>query len=514
MLLLQESPDRMSVDKRLTGCNLRSFVPGFALATLLVISAGCGEVKVEFQPSERVSTLMPAAEEYVRIKILEDFGQPGDMRCPPEAPVDRGGFIGEITEVIDDKTLVVNPEGTWKDDVQPGQRVEVLVEVDPYAPPPEDEEGEEAKKAEPVEYKVVSYDAEKKQLTLNHPVPEGTDVGVQVAVDPCRSLRTGQSLYMQHCVHCHGVTGDGKGPTGKYLNPKPRDYRLGIMKFTSTMATERASTEDLHRIIVEGVAGTYMPSFKLLPEHEVELITNYVKFLAVRGEMEKRLVDELGFEYSKTAIKERLEGGETQEEIDNLLAEFLKYDFPGIAYDTMIRTKEDWERADDPASVVTPSVPMPEPYAKSLADPTKTSVENGRHLYLTKAQCVACHGNTGRGDGVQTRLVQEDRDGNRRDKPGLFDEWGNMTPPRNLAHGIYRGGQRPVDLFRRVYAGVKGTKMPPAGGAALTDEQIWDVVNYVLSVPEHGPSGETPKSAVSQRSRSKSESEGFASTKP
>lgn len=473
------------------------------VASLFIVS-GCGETKVEFAQNERVSSLIEQAENTVTRKILDDFGLPYDLRCPPDAPVDRGGFTGEIAEISDDKkTLTITPEEEWADGVEPGQRVEIL--QDPLAEPPEEEGVEGTKPEKPVDIKVVAYDADKKKVTLNHPVPEGTDLGIRVAIDPCRKLRSGQSLYMQHCVHCHGVTGDGKGPTGKYLNPKPRDYRLGIMKFTSTMATERASTDDLHRIIKEGVAGTYMPSFKLLPENDVKLITNYVKYLSVRGEMEKRLIDELGFDFSKNAVKERLEGGETQEEIDTHLGEFLKYDFPAIAYDAvLLPIKEDWERADDPASVVTPSVAKPEPYAKSLADETKTSVENGRHLYLTKAQCVACHGESGRGDGVQTRLVQEDRNGNKYDQPGLFDEWGNMTPPRNLSHGIYRGGQRPVDLFRRVYAGVKGTKMPPAGGAALTDEQIWDVVNYVMSVPNHGPSGETPKAAVSQKKQPKS----------
>ena len=37
-------------------------------------------------------------------------------------------------------------------------------------------------------------------------------------------------LYRQHCVHCHGITGDGMGPTAPFLNPYPRDYRPGVFK--------------------------------------------------------------------------------------------------------------------------------------------------------------------------------------------------------------------------------------------------------------------------------------------
>ena len=67
------------------------------------------------------------------------------------------------------------------------------------------------------------------------------------------------------------------------------------------------------------------------------------------------------------------------------------------------------------------------------------------------------------------------------DEPGLHDVWDNVNQPRNLTYGIYRGGRRPVDLFRRVHAGIKGTRMPSFKN--LEHEKIWHIVNYVLSVP-------------------------------
>ena len=45
-----------------------------------------------------------------------------------------------------------------------------------------------------------------------------------------------RGLYRKNCAHCHGVTGDGAGPTALFLNPYPRDYRQGKFKFTSTNA--------------------------------------------------------------------------------------------------------------------------------------------------------------------------------------------------------------------------------------------------------------------------------------
>ena len=44
----------------------------------------------------------------------------------------------------------------------------------------------------------------------------------------------GYALYRMHCLHCHGVSGAGDGPTAPFLYPRPRDYRKGLFKFTST----------------------------------------------------------------------------------------------------------------------------------------------------------------------------------------------------------------------------------------------------------------------------------------
>ena len=54
--------------------------------------------------------------------------------------------------------------------------------------------------------------------------------------------------------------------------------------------------------------------------------------------------------------------------------------------------------------------------------------------------------------------------------------------PRNLRHGVYRGGRRPLDLYYRIYAGINGAPMPAAKGA-VSPEDIWHIVNYVRSLP-------------------------------
>ncbi len=105
-------------------------------------------------------------------------------------------------------------------------------------------------------------------------------------------------LYMRHCSHCHGTSGDGKGPTAEYLNPQPRDYRHGVFKFTSTNDISPRSAEmTLKRILQYGIPGTYMPSFLLLTDAELHAIVEYVRFLSLRGEYERKLVNELAGDF-------------------------------------------------------------------------------------------------------------------------------------------------------------------------------------------------------------------------
>ena len=40
--------------------------------------------------------------------------------------------------------------------------------------------------------------------------------------------------YRRYCVGCHGQLGDGNGEVFPWIDPKPRDFQLGIFKCRST----------------------------------------------------------------------------------------------------------------------------------------------------------------------------------------------------------------------------------------------------------------------------------------
>jgi hypothetical protein len=90
-----------------------------------------------------------------------------------------------------------------------------------------------------------------------------------------------------------------------------------------------------------------------------------------------------------------------------------------------------------------------------------------------------------------------------RPKIGVTDEqtaklaqWYELPPqeliPRNFHKGVFRGGRRPLDLYWRIAVGIKGTPMPATGASPgvpgpLSDEEIWDLVNYIRHLAGEEP---------------------------
>jgi mono/diheme cytochrome c family protein len=266
-------------------------------------------------------------------------------------------------------------------------------------------------------------------------------------------------LYRKHCAHCHGIDGDGAGPTALFLNPYPRDYRKGVFKFTSTGPGMKPTVADLKRTLVDGLMGTAMPSFKLLPDREIDALVEYVKYLSIRGETEILL---------------------------NIMAD-QEEELPTDRASLVALIEEvagQWTAAED--AVIEPAQDNLPPFLPSEdAEAWQASVNRGRELFRDSktANCIKCHGPNGLGDGGGDALYDDWN----KDKPAAPPEVHWSLPaqqllPRNLTLGIYRGGRRPIDIYRRIYAGIKGTPMPAAGNV-LKEEQIWDVVNYVLQLP-------------------------------
>ena len=90
-------------------------------------------------------------------------------------------------------------------------------------------------------------------------------------------LVLGRRVYADYCAGCHGETGDGNGPAARFLNPKPRDFRVGRIKFASVEGGAAPRDEDYLRILDIGLSGTAMPRFNLLALEEKRAVVAYIK---------------------------------------------------------------------------------------------------------------------------------------------------------------------------------------------------------------------------------------------
>jgi DMSO reductase family type II enzyme heme b subunit len=89
----------------------------------------------------------------------------------------------------------------------------------------------------------------------------------------------GKAVYELKCMGCHGDKGDGKGAAAELLMPRPRDFTSGLYKIRTT-ANKVPTDQDLFRIITDGMPGTSMPSWAVLPDKDRWNLVAYIKAFA------------------------------------------------------------------------------------------------------------------------------------------------------------------------------------------------------------------------------------------
>lgn len=292
-------------------------------------------------------------------------------------------------------------------------------------------------------------------------------------------------VFRSHCVVCHGLDGSGAGPAAALQNPYPRDLRSGIFKYKSTARDQKPTKADLLASLRRGAPGSSMPAFDRLPEQDLEAVVDYVVYLSIRGEVERRLIQyaiaELGYGDADAGNVDRLVVGS-----DGLLVDADMNTALSQILETVINQWVDAKPIEVP----------PVPQSIDAA-----SVERGRELFHGPlANCASCHGKNGSGDALTldfddwtkefTTLLGISPGDNQAVK--AMRKLGALPPrpisPRKLSWGVYRGGNDPETLYRRLVVGIAGTPMPGVlvqsgeGTAGMTPEQVWDLVAYLGSL--------------------------------
>ena len=264
------------------------------------------------------------------------------------------------------------------------------------------------------------------------------------------TLARGGMVYRNYCQQCHGLTGDGNGPSARQLIPMPRDYRQGLFKFLNTdpsLGTKRKPLRsDLRRTIVKGLDGSPMPQFAALKNDEIEAVISYVIHLTIRGEAE--------YEAMKIAADPKGEGMSRKEVGEKIIKD-------------AVETTQLWL-----ASSRTPIVSDPNPY-DSDAKKLESAARGYRLFASSEVGCTTCHTAFGRS------------------APFKYDSWGTIIRPRNLTVATLRGGRDPDAIYARIYGGILGSNMPahvqlrPTGVEKADGvDKIWDLVHFVIYASE------------------------------
>ncbi len=137
--------------------------------------------------------------------------------------------------------------------------------TDPQAPP------REAKSQTPVSFATTP------RMTFSElPVPPKPEVTPQF-------IEHGKSVYLQDCVVCHGVKGDGRGEAAAFLAPRPRNFVQANFRLRSTPPSHLPTDVDLFRAVSLGMPGTPMPPWRVnLSDEDRWAVVEYIKTFSPR----------------------------------------------------------------------------------------------------------------------------------------------------------------------------------------------------------------------------------------
>jgi mono/diheme cytochrome c family protein len=96
-------------------------------------------------------------------------------------------------------------------------------------------------------------------------------------------------------------------------------------------------------------------------------------------------------------------------------------------------------------------------FLRNPIPPSTESIARGRQLF--EKDCAVCHGAQGRGDGVAATAL-----------PQRPDDLSRIAPPPIFPDGVV------------AYRIINGVKMMPAFKSTLSENEIWDLLNFIRSL--------------------------------
>ncbi len=101
-------------------------------------------------------------------------------------------------------------------------------------------------------------------------------------------------------------------------------------------------------------------------------------------------------------------------------------------------------------------------FLRNPIPPSAESIARGRQLF--EKDCAVCHGARGRGDGAAAAAL-----------PQRPDDLSRIAPPPIFPDGVV------------AYRIINGVKMMPAFKSTLSENEIWDLLNFIRSLAAKPP---------------------------
>lgn len=259
-----------------------------------------------------------------------------------------------------------------------------------------------------------------------------TFIGNQkVSVD---TLNLGRRVYIEYCMACHGMKGDGNGPAAKGSVPPPRNFTQGLYKFGYSLDGGLPSDEDFVRIIRKGLHGTAMLPWDISRDQTLA-VTQYIKTFA-----------------------------------------------PQV-----------WENKDNSPGVTVKISKDPYTMANKTA-----AISKGKEVYHMVANCQSCHrGYASFSDMSEMNKKYNEGEALTEFDDDLYEpklqvsefyfydnkeRYAKYLPPDFTWHKV-RSAKTVDDIAMRLAAGITGSGMP-AWKETITDDEIWAAAYYVKSLME------------------------------
>ena len=237
------------------------------------------------------------------------------------------------------------------------------------------------------------------------------------------TLNLGYTTYQEYCVQCHGVKGDGNGPSSKGLVPPARNFTQGLYKFANVPYGELPHDADFHRIIRNGLKGSAMLPWDISDER-LEAVTHYIKTFALAT----------------------------------------------------------WEGGEKPLGVKVAATP--DPYG---TEKRGEAIERGAKVYHIVAQCTTCHRGYATKEELNSWSREINNAPMAALEDNFYQlklqdsEYNYKVAPPDFTYHELRSIYSTDDIYQRLVYGVTGSGMP-GWKDVVTDDDLWALTYYVESL--------------------------------